>query len=80
VVSNLPWVGEQLEDGHTALVVDISADAIAAAVERVLGDPALAARLAAEGRALAEREHDRERQMDRLAGMYHELARMRGRQ
>ena len=41
----------------------------------MLGDPALSARLGAEGRDLTARERDREREMDRLAAQYEALAR-----
>ena len=75
VVSDLPWVSELIEDGRHALVVPIDATAVASAIERVLGDPALSARLGAEGRDLTARERDREREMDRLAAQYEALAR-----
>lgn len=66
VVSDLPWVHELIEPDRHALVVPIDAEAVAAAVERVLGDEALASRLASEGRALVERNRDRRIEMDRL--------------
>lgn len=75
VVSDLPWVHELMQRDRHAVVVPIEADAVAAAIERVLTDPALAARLRAEGRALVERHRDRSAEMARLAGAYTALAR-----
>ncbi len=45
-------------------------DAFAAALLRLLGDPALRARLSAAGRALAERDYDWDQIGARLAGLY----------
>ncbi|MDX2031493.1 MAG: glycosyltransferase family 4 protein [Blastocatellia bacterium] len=56
VATNVGGIPDLLEDGETALLVpDEDADAMARAVERLLDDPALTARLSANGRALAER-------------------------
>jgi glycosyltransferase involved in cell wall biosynthesis len=52
VVTDRCGVAELLA-GRGALVVPCEADAIRAAVARVLGDPALAARLSAGGREVA---------------------------
>jgi glycosyltransferase involved in cell wall biosynthesis len=54
VVSDLPWARDELEDGRHAVFAQLEADAIAAAIERALGDE----RLRAEGRALAQAELD----------------------
>jgi glycosyltransferase involved in cell wall biosynthesis len=48
--------------------------AIAAAIERVLGDPALASSLAERGRALVERHRNRDHEIERLIGLYRRLA------
>lgn len=75
ILSDLPWVHELIEPGRHALVVPIDAEAVAAAIERSLTDPGLAARLRTEGRALVEAHRDRRVEMDRLARIYLELAR-----
>jgi glycosyltransferase involved in cell wall biosynthesis len=75
VLSDLPWVHELIEPGRHAAVVPIDADAVAAAVERLLTDGEHAARMRAEGRALVERHRDRNAEMERLAGAYADLAR-----
>lgn len=75
VLSDLPWVHELIDDGVHALVVPIDETAVADACRRILGDADLAARLAANGRALVERHHDRERELDRLERLYHQLVR-----
>jgi L-malate glycosyltransferase len=58
VTSDLPWARDELTDEKNALLVPLEADAVAAAVDRVLGDPALAERLGAAGRSLAAAELD----------------------
>lgn len=56
VATNVGGIPDLLEDGETALLVpDEDDDAMARAIQRLLDDPALAARLSANGRALAER-------------------------
>ena len=74
VVSDLPWVHELMEADRHALVVPVDAAAVAEAIERVLSDDALAARLASEGRALVEAHRDSRVEMDRLADSYRALA------
>jgi L-malate glycosyltransferase len=73
VLSDLPWVHEQIADGREALVVPIDADAVAAALRRLLDDPDLAAGIARHGRSLVDRHHDRAAHMDRLAETYRGL-------
>ncbi len=56
VASDLPAIREILTDGQSALLVPAGdAAALAAAIQRVAGDPALASRLAAGALALAPR-------------------------
>jgi glycosyltransferase involved in cell wall biosynthesis len=74
VLSDLPWVTELIEPGRDAITVPVEANAVAEAIVRVLTEPGLQDRLAANGRALVERHLDREREMDRLAALYAELA------
>jgi len=74
VVSDLPWVHELIEHERHALVVPIDSDAVADAVQRILGEPDLAAMLAANGRALVERHRDRSVEMQRLSSVYSGLA------
>ena len=57
VVSDLPWARDELSGGQ-ALIVSLDPGEVAGAIERVLGDAALAERLGAAGRALAEAELD----------------------
>jgi len=75
VLSDLPWVRELIEPDRHALVVPIEAEAVAAAIESLLGDPGRAARMAADGRTLVETHLDRNVEMDRLAQAYRALAR-----
>jgi L-malate glycosyltransferase len=75
IVSDLPWVHELIEPGRHAVVVPIDPDAVAAAVEDLLGDPERAARLAVEGRALVEARRNRDVEMDSLADAYRRLLR-----
>ncbi len=73
VVSDLPWAREALRDGETALLVPVDADAVAAALARLLGDPEAAARLGRNGRALTVATMGREDQLRHIAGLYREL-------
>jgi glycosyltransferase involved in cell wall biosynthesis len=57
IVSDLPWARDELAEGQ-ALLVPLEASAVADAIERVLGDNALSARLGAAGRELAATELD----------------------
>jgi glycosyltransferase involved in cell wall biosynthesis len=74
VLSDLPWVTELIEPGRDAITVPVEAGAVAEAIMRVLTEPGLQERLAGNGRALVERHLDREREMDRLAALYADLA------
>jgi L-malate glycosyltransferase len=75
VLSDLPWVHELIEDGRHALVVPPEPQAVAAAVRRLLAEPDLAARIAAEARALVERHRNQRVEMDRLSDLYRSVAR-----
>ena len=70
VLSDLPWVHEQIGDEREALIVPISRDAVARAIRRLLEDD-----LGIPGRAreFVEREHDSAVHMDRLADAYRSL-------
>jgi L-malate glycosyltransferase len=57
IVSDLPWARDELADGQ-ALLVPLEAAAVAEAIDRVLEDDALSARLGAAGRELAAAELD----------------------
>ncbi|WP_210491583.1 glycosyltransferase family 4 protein [Patulibacter sp. SYSU D01012] len=57
VSTTMGAMGVDVTDGQDVLLAD-GADAFADATARVLGDPALAARLGAAGRGLAERVYD----------------------
>jgi glycosyltransferase involved in cell wall biosynthesis len=73
VVSDLPWVRELIEPGNEALAVDIDPGALADAVLQVFAQPDLAARLGEGGRRLVIRDLDRERHLDSLVDVYHQL-------
>src|SRR3954447_4955843 len=70
VLSDLPWVHEQIRDGREALIVPIDRDAVAAAIRRLLDD---AGGIPARAQALVESEHDSAVHMDRLADTYRAL-------
>jgi glycosyltransferase involved in cell wall biosynthesis len=74
VISDLAWTRELIQDARHALLVLPTPEATAAALERVLTEGALSARLAAEGRALVEAHHDRDVQMGRLSDLYAQVA------
>jgi glycosyltransferase involved in cell wall biosynthesis len=70
VLSDLPWVHEQIGDEREALIVPISREAVADGIRRALdGVPGMAER----ARAFVEREHDSAVHMDRLADAYRSL-------
>ncbi len=70
VLSDLPWVHEQIGDEREALIVPISRHAVAGAIRRALdGVPGMPER----ARAFVEREHDSAVHMDRLADAYRSL-------
>jgi glycosyltransferase involved in cell wall biosynthesis len=77
VISDLPWVHEQIADEREALVVPIDRDGVAGAIRRLADDHELAAGIAARGRSLVERHHDAAAHMDRLAETYRALVRPR---
>jgi len=67
-------IAEAVLDGETGLLVDPHApEAIAVAVDRLLSDPALAARMGAEGRARILRELTWDRVADQVEGTLREL-------
>jgi glycosyltransferase involved in cell wall biosynthesis len=73
-------VTDFLNDGDNALLVPCGdADAMARALERILTDGDLAARLSSQGRSLAEAGHGMDGFADDLAEMYRRLARRRDR-
>jgi L-malate glycosyltransferase len=74
VLSDLPWVKELIVPGTHALTVPIEAAAVADAVVRLLEQPELRDELGANARALVSEHLDREREMDKLSGLYRELA------
>lgn len=61
--------GIDLRDGASALFAERPAE-FAAAIVRLLADPALRERLGAAGRSIAERDYDWARVGDRLAALY----------
>jgi glycosyltransferase involved in cell wall biosynthesis len=67
VLSDLPWVHEQIRDGREALIVPIDRAAVAGAIRRLLDDPG---EIAVNAREFVERHHDAAMHMDRLADAY----------
>jgi glycosyltransferase involved in cell wall biosynthesis len=71
VPSGVSWVNQ---DGCTGLVVRAGdPDALRAAIDRVLADPALAARFGAAGRARVEDEFTLDRLRERLRAFYEDM-------
>jgi glycosyltransferase involved in cell wall biosynthesis len=78
VASDLPAIREVLEDNVTALLVPGGdAAAIAAAVRRLIDDPALGARLA-RGAALAVRDYSWDRRAERIETLLRQVASPQG--
>jgi glycosyltransferase involved in cell wall biosynthesis len=75
VLSDLPWVHEQIQDEREALIVPIERSAVANGIKRVLRSPELAGGIARHARGLVERSHDSTVHMDRLADTYRALIR-----
>lgn len=75
VLSDLPWAHELIEDGRHALLVPPTEEAVAAAIERLVADPALRASISREARALVERKRDRDAELGRLEACYRDLVR-----
>jgi glycosyltransferase involved in cell wall biosynthesis len=74
VLSDLPWVHEQIEHEREALVVPIDARAVAAAIRVLLEDRELAAAMAGRARRLVAEHHSQTAAMDRVAAAYRTLA------
>jgi glycosyltransferase involved in cell wall biosynthesis len=74
VVSDLPWVHEQIEPERDALVVPIDAGAVAAAIRRLLEEPDRAEAIARRARELVATHHCQSAEMDRVADTYRALA------
>ena len=75
VLSDLPWAHELIENGRHALLVRPDADAVAAAIERLLAEADLRTSIAKEARALVERSRDRSGELARVEACYRDLAR-----
>jgi glycosyltransferase involved in cell wall biosynthesis len=75
VVSDLPWVHEQIGDRREALIVPIERGAVVEAFRQLLDDRELAAGIGMRGRRLVEDRLDRRVHMDRLAAVYRSLLR-----
>ena len=79
IVSDLPWVAELIENETHALVVPPGAEALTAAMGRLLSEPELSARLSRRGGMLVERHHDGERELARLEATYRSVTAGRAR-
>lgn len=75
VLSRLPRYEEVVEHGKSAYFVDTTPTAIAEGVIRLLGDEALRARIAKEGREIVEREGDFDADVARVEAAYREAVR-----
>jgi L-malate glycosyltransferase len=73
VLSDLPWVHEQIGDEREALIVPAERDAVAEAMARLLSEDGLSDGIRSRALALVEREHDQAAHMDRLAAAYRSL-------
>ncbi len=73
ILSDLPWAHELIEDGRNALLVRAAEEAVAGAIERLLGDAALRASITNEARALVERTRDRNAELARVEACYRDL-------
>ena len=73
VVSDLPWAREEVAPDREAVFTRLDRESIAAAIERVLEDPALAERLSEGGRALAVSSLDQKASLARIDALYHSL-------
>ncbi len=75
VATEVDGTPEIIIDGQTGLLVPPGdSAALAAAIERLLNDAALAASLGANGRSFVERYFDIRMQVERTAALYRELA------
>lgn len=75
VVSDAPALVDVVEDGRGALVVPVGDEVrLAAAIERLLGDPSLAAGLAEEGRQIFLDRFTLERSAEGMVAMYTQVA------
>ena len=72
VASRLPGIEELLRDGHEALLVDNHPDAVAQALQRLLGDARLRERLGQAARARYEACHRPEAMAARVLQIYEE--------
>jgi glycosyltransferase involved in cell wall biosynthesis len=80
VASDCPGNRALVEDGDTGLLFDPGApDALAACLDRVLGDPALAAALGRRARERAVRDHDLGALVQREIALLESVARAAGR-
>ncbi len=73
VVSRIPALAEVVEDGKTGLLVDNEASAVAAAVNLLLADGALAARLGQAGRASVEARFRMDQMVENTLAAYQSL-------
>lgn len=70
VLGRLPGYAEVVEDGRSALFVELSAPSIAAGLRRVLADPTLAESLAREGLAAVSRKASLPEDVDRVLKIF----------
>ena len=73
VATRVGGTPEVITDGETGLLVRPDAVKLAAAIERVLADPALANQLGSRGRKFIEEHFDIERQVEQTASLYRGL-------
>jgi glycosyltransferase involved in cell wall biosynthesis/SAM-dependent methyltransferase len=73
VLSDLPWVGELIEDGRDALVVRPEPSPVADALSRLIIDAGLSARITAAARTLVIGHRNQAREMEHLEAIYRDL-------
>ncbi|HET9949594.1 MAG TPA: glycosyltransferase [Longimicrobiales bacterium] len=80
IVSDVGGLPEVVDDGTTGIIVPWNRpEAAAGAIERLVLDPELRARMGAAGRERVARHYDLERNLDQMIGLYRETASAYGR-
>jgi glycosyltransferase involved in cell wall biosynthesis len=80
VATDIRGCRQVVEDGRTGLLVPVrSADGLAHALDRLLGDPALRAEMSTAAATRAVVEFDQQRQIDTTLATYERLLRAAGR-
>jgi glycosyltransferase involved in cell wall biosynthesis len=73
IVGRLDRYGEIIRDGESAVLADINPTSVSDAILKLLSDPALARRIAEEGRKLVVAQASFPRDVDRVEHAYYTL-------